>query len=150
MGFWNDVSPTRAVKDLALVWKGNPYRWRALAAAAFVSGSLLYLAIPDSQRIAPPRPQVTFITSFAPDRTDDEIMASNLANQERQNLIREEQERRAEFRKELYRQLGRATGVDVDAMEREIARERAAEEAARQAAAEAAQARAREARIENE
>ena len=44
-----------------------------------------------------------------------------------------EQERIEEEKKQLYRDLGRATGIDVDAMEAEIEAERAAEEAAEEA-----------------
>ena len=70
-----------------------------------------------------------FSNRAAPDRTDEEIMASNIANQERKDALRAEQERIAEEKKDMYRALGRATGIDVEAMEAEIEAERAAEEA---------------------
>lgn len=84
----------------------------------------------ESQRILPRKPEVTIITSFAEGRTDAEIEASNIANQKKQDEWRAQLADYEELRKENWRQLGRATGVDVDKIEREIEQERAAEAAA--------------------
>ena len=80
---------------------------------------------------APPAtPDIVYITTFAPDRTDEEIIASNIANQERKEARQRLEEARIEKRREMYRALGQATGIDTDKMEAEIAEERAREEAA--------------------
>jgi len=146
MSFWQDVSPTHAVKDFTQVWSENPYRWRVLAVAVAVTTGLMAMIIPKSERIAPAKPSVTYITSFAPDRSDEEIVASNLENMKKQAAIRADQERRAEFRKQMYRELGRASGLDVEAMERQIAEEEAAEKRAAEAEIKAARERSAEAR----
>jgi len=138
MGFWRKVSPVGAARDFARVWASNPVRWRVLAFSLTITGVVMYVAIPASQRITPPRPDIFYITSFEPDRTDAQIEESNLANQKKQDAIRAELAAREEFRKELYRELGRASGLDVDEMEREIARQEAADIAARTAARRAA------------
>lgn len=130
MSFWRNISPSGAVRDFAQVWVDNPYRWRVLAVSIAATAVVMAVAIPESQRIPPEKPTVTYITTFEPGRTDEEIIASNIENQKLQDAIRAEEEKRAEFRKQLYRELGRATGLDVDAMEREIAKEKAAEERA--------------------
>ncbi len=117
--------------------KPQPYRWSILLASTIPVIIIIYWAAGQSVTAPPARPEVTWITSFAPDRTDEEIIASNIANQERKDAIAAELERRAEEKKQMYRDLGRATGIDVDAMEAEIEQERAREEA-REAAAEAA------------
>ena len=89
--------------------------------------------------IGPPaRPEVTFISTFAEGRTDEEIVASNVAHQQLQDQIREEQAVREEEVRDMYRTLGRASGLDVDAMEAEIAADRARQEARRQRLLEAA------------
>lgn len=99
--------------------------------------AILMVFLPENQRVPPARPEVTYITTWAPDRTQEEIIASNIANQARKERLAAERAAREERKKELYRQLGRATFIDVEAMEAEIARERAAEAAAaRRAAAE--------------
>lgn len=130
MNFLRNVSPVGAAKDFAHVWTGNRHRWRVLAASIAITGGFMVMAIPESQRILPRKPEVTIITSFAEGRTDAEIEASNIANQKKQDEWRAQLADYEELRKENWRQLGRATGVDVDKIEREIEQERAAEAAA--------------------
>jgi len=113
--------------------KPQPYRWLVVVASLAITGTLLYPFVKESVLIPPEKPKVTYITTFAPGRSDAEIMAENIANQERQDALRAERAAREERRKEIYRTLGRATGVNVDEMERQIAREEAAEKAAREA-----------------
>lgn len=136
MAFWRNVSPVGAAKDFAHVWRGNPHRWPVLAISIAGSVGLMAIIIPKSERIMPRQPEVTYITTFAAGRSDAEIAASNLANQKKQDVLRAKAAEREEYRKNLYRQLGRMTGVDVDKMEREIKQEEAAEKAAIKAKAE--------------
>ncbi|MCB5426618.1 hypothetical protein H0274_15255 [Altererythrobacter sp. CC-YST694] len=138
MAFWHNVSPTGAVKDFAHLWRNNPHRWPVLAVSIAGSVGLMAIIIPKSERIIPRQPEVTYITTYAAGRSDAEILASNLANQKKQDVLRAQEAEREEYRKNLYRQLGRMTGVDVDKMEREIKQEQAAEEAAIKAKAEQA------------
>ncbi len=129
--FFRRVSPRRAVADFVEHWQQpTEHRWPLLGVAAAATFAIFMLFIPDSQRIEPRRPEVTYITSWSPDRTDEEIIASNIANQQRKDELEAIEEERAELRKDLYRALGRATFIDVDEMEAEIEAERAAEEAA--------------------
>ena len=132
MSFWRRINPKDAVEDFASEWRRpNPYRWRVLGVSVAATFAIMMVFIPDSERVEPRRPEVTYITSFAPDRTEEEIVASNLENQQRQDELAALRARREERRKELYRTLGRATFIDVEAMEAEIAREEAAEAARR-------------------
>lgn len=107
----------------------NPYRWPILIASALMTLGLLYGIISQKDYADPPRPEVTYITSYAPDRTDAEIAASNALNQQRQEQLQELREASEERRKEIYRSLGRATGLDVDRMEAEARAEEAREQA---------------------
>lgn len=135
MSFWRQISPRRAVSDFAHEWRQpNPYRWRVLGVSVAATFALMMLLLPESERIRPQPPEVTWITTFAEGRSDDEIVASNLENQRRKERLAAEAAERAERRKQAYKALGRATGLDVDAMEAEAERERAAEEAAAQRA----------------
>lgn len=72
-----------------------------------------------------PKPDVIWITTFAPNRSDAEIEASNIAAQKRQDKIDAMEAAQAQRRKDLYAALGRATGVDVDAMQKKIDAEQA-------------------------
>ena len=130
MGLWRRISPRRAVEDFAGEWRQpTPHRWQILGVAMAATFAILMAFIPDTERGPPPRPEVTYITTWAPDRTREEIVAGNIANQQRKDERAARLAEREERRKELYRQLGRATFVDVDAMEAELEGDRAAEQA---------------------
>ena len=134
MSFWSRISPKRAALDFYGQWQApTPHRWQVMGVAIAGTFALFMLGIPDSERGPPPKPEVTYITSWSADRTDAEIIASNIENQMRKERRQAWREAREERRRELYRTLGEATFIDVDAMEEEIARERAAQEAAEQA-----------------
>ncbi len=109
----------------ALIAEHVRIRFGVLAIAALMTLGLLYQFTRERVRIPPRPPEVTYITTFAAGRSDAEIVASNRANQLEQENLRAEQAAREEKAKDAYRALGRATGLDVDAMERDIAREEA-------------------------
>ena len=129
-GFFHHISPKRAVKDFAGEWNApNPYRWHILGLAGAITFSMLYFLIPESSRKLPERPEIIWITTFAEDRTQAEIIASNCANNELRVELEKRLAARAELRKDMYKQLGRATFIDVEAMEAEAEADRAAEAA---------------------
>lgn len=112
--FWNEIR------------RPTPYRWPVLGASLLCSFVLLFWVTQERVLIPPESPKVSFISTFAEGRTDAEIVASNRANQARKERLAAEQAKRDEEVKEMYRALGRATGIDVDAMERKIEAEKAA------------------------
>ena len=124
--FWNEIR------------RPTPYRWPVLIVSLLCTAGLLYWVVTESVLVPPEPPKVSFVSTFAEGRTDAEIIASNVANQKRQDRLRAEQAARDEKVKDAYRALGRASGMDVDAIDRRIAAEKAAEAAA--AAREAAPA----------
>lgn len=110
--------------------KPQPWRWPILFVSSLPFAVILYWAVGEEVYLPPERPKVTFITSFAPGRSEAEIVASNLANQARKDELRAQQEEMEARKREMYRTLGRATGIDVDAMEARIEADRASEAAA--------------------
>ena len=128
MGFFKDVSVKRALRELREQWdQPDGVRWRVLALSAAITFAIIYTAVPRSERAAPTPPEVTFIQNFAPGRSDEEIARENLINQCEQDRLAALTEQGIERRRELYRALGQATGLDTDEMERQIAEDRAAE-----------------------
>ena len=107
----------------------QPYLWVIVAVSCLPI--IVIIAWANSEEVIGPleRPSVTYITTFDPDRSDEDIIASNIANQERQDAIRAQIDELEERKRELYRALGRASGMDVDAMEEQVAADRAREEA---------------------
>ncbi|WP_296722310.1 hypothetical protein [Erythrobacter sp.] len=116
--FWNEIR------------RPQPYRWPILALSILPVGVILYAAMGTTVYKEPERPRITYITTYDPGRTDAEIIASNRANQEVKDLREAEEARIAERKRELYKALGAAAGMDVDEIERKADAERAAEEAA--------------------
>lgn len=128
--FLRDVSPKRAVGDFAKQWQHpTPHRWQILGVAMAATFAIFYSFIPADQAADPERPEVEYIEFFEPNRTDEQIVASNIENQQLQDEREALEEERAELRRSFYRELGRATGMDVDRIEREFAEEEAAADA---------------------
>lgn len=123
---WRDVSPTGAVKDFAEAWNGNPYRWRTLAVAVAMTGAMLIVFAPKTERAPPPEPEITYISTFAAGRTEAQIAASNIVHQKQEDALRAEQAKREEDRKKVWAAIGRATFIDVDSIEKQAARDEAA------------------------
>jgi hypothetical protein len=120
MSFWRNVSPRGAFGDFVHEWRRpNPYRWRVLGVSVAATFTLMVVMIPDSERIEPRPPKVTWITTFAPDRSDAQIVASNIENQKYKDKLKAEAEARAERKREAARALARASGFDPDELARQ-------------------------------
>ena len=120
MSFWRRISPRGAIEDLAHEWRRpNPYRWRVLGVSVAATFALMVVMIPESERVEPQPPEITWITTFRPDRTDEEIIASNRENQARKDRLAAEAEARDLERRRRARALGEAMGFDVDELERQ-------------------------------
>lgn len=105
-------------------------RWGILAIAAVIAAIPIY-QFAKFRVIGPgPRADVTWITTFAPNRSDEEIMRSNIEAQKRADAEAALEKQVEDRKKDLYRTLGRATGVDVDAMQKQIDAEDAQDNAA--------------------
>lgn len=137
MRFLSRLNPVPGAIDLwNEVRRPHPQRWLALIIAVLIPGGVLFVFSQEGGVALPKPPDVTFISTFDAERSEAEIAASNLANQERQAAITAEREARLERTRNAYRTLARATGVDTTEMEREIAADEAraeAEAAARRA-----------------
>lgn len=132
--FLTIINPVRAIRDFRGVWmQENPYRWRFALVAAVATGSIFWTMMGEEHRIEPRPPEITWITTFKPGRTDAEIMASNIANQREQERLKAEQAAREAKAREVYEAVGRASGMDVDAIKAEGEAERAAQAKAEEA-----------------
>lgn len=116
--FWNEFR------------KPNPYRIPFLLASAAPFALIFYALGSETFYVAPERPQITYITTFDPDRTDEEIIDSNIENQEVKDLREARDAELAQRKRDLYKALGAAAGMDVEGIERRAEADRAAEEAA--------------------
>lgn len=119
-------NPTTGMADFwAYFRRPQPYRWPILAASTVPIIITLIWANSEAVLVPPERPKVMYISTLEPGRSDADIRASNLANQAEQDARQAEREAIEARKRELYRALGAASGMDVEAMERQAAAERA-------------------------
>lgn len=125
-----NVSPVDGIGSFIEYWKQpTPYRWQILGVSVALTFTLMILFAPKTERAPPEKMQVIWINSWPEDRTEKEIIDSNIANQKRKDADAALQKQREEFRKDFYRKLARASGMDPDELEREYARQSAAQPA---------------------
>ena len=121
------VGPTGAIADFLAVWRaqGPIARFVVLGAACLPTMFLILGMMGDLAVLnRPPPPEVIYVESWRLDRSREEILADQ-AERQRLRAIRQEEVR------QRYKALGRASGMDVDAIEREAKSEKAALEAAK-------------------
>jgi len=127
-------NPAPGVKDFWQEFrKPNPYRVPILAISTLPFALIFWWLSGEVAYTAPERPRITYITTFDPARSDQEIVASNLENQEVKELREADAAERAQRKRDLYKALGSVAGMDVEEIERRADEQRAAEEAAEQA-----------------
>jgi hypothetical protein len=141
--FFRHVSSPRSVVEdfIEVVRQAGDNRWRIGIAAAACTIALFSLMWKEEVRGKPRPPEVTYITVWDPHRTEAQIIASNIENQKRKDRLAAEQAKRDEDIRQMYKTLGRMSGMDVDAIERKAKAEQAAEAAAQKKAAQQAAAR---------
>lgn len=133
--FWRSVQPVGAAADFGAVWRqAGVRRWPFVAAALCATLGVFYVIVQESWKAPPARPSVVYINSWTADRSDAEIAAEIAENQKLQDRLAAEQAVREAKVKEIYRTLGRASGMDVAAIEAKAKADAAAEKAAREKA----------------
>jgi hypothetical protein len=132
--FFKRFNPTGAIGDFVSVWQqAGRRRWAFVAAAAVTTTLVFSLVTREEYRVQPKPPEIVWINSWPADRSDAEIRASNLVNQKRKEAEEAAQARRDEDVRQIYKAIGRMSGMDVDGIERRAKAEQAASAAAEQA-----------------
>lgn len=125
-------NPTSGIADFwNQIRRPQPYRWPILGLSIMPVAGMLYWGVTGGTVYGDPeRPKITYITTLAPDRTEAEILEENRANQAIKDLRAAEEARIAQRKRDMYKALGAAAGMDVEAIERKAEAERAAKKAA--------------------
>ena len=127
---WRQANPRGAIADFRAVYEqAGRNRWRFAALALAMTVGTFSVMWQEEARGLPRPPTVTYISSWSSDRSDAEIIATNKANQIRKDRLAAEQAKREEEVRQIYKTLGRASGMDVEAIEQKAMAERAAEKA---------------------
>ena len=116
MGFFRDISPIRAVSDLKSYWfDQQDHKWRFLLASLAATLTIFGAFFSESGfEVQWKRPEITWVTSFEPGRSDEQIRQENIANQAEQDRRAAERLAREEERKAQYRRLAEQFGMDTE------------------------------------
>jgi hypothetical protein len=114
MSIFRNVSFAGVGSDLVRYLRTpRQHRWLLVILACAPPAFIVLLFNLDLKEVGKPgEPEIIYVESWNEDRSLKEIIESNIARQK----IKDEQEARA---REAYKALGRATGMDVDRIERE-------------------------------
>lgn len=135
-----NVSPMDGIGDFVEQWRQpTPYRWQILGLSVALTFTMIVLLMPKTERAPPAKPDVIWISSWPANRSEKEIIASNIANQKRKDAEAALVKARDDERRRFYRNLARASGFDPDELERQYGPP-TAKPAAKPAAAPAANA----------
>ncbi len=130
MSFKKDISPSGALADFCNVWRSNgEKRWLILLASCLPAAILIYGIYEDvRKKSVPPPPGIIYVESWPADRSAEQIMADRAERAKLMEAQIAEQKRR-------YEALGRASGMDVDAIKADIEAKRRAKDTSRAEAA---------------
>ncbi len=120
MSFMRNINPVGALADLRTVYQdAGPGRWRyALLAALCTFGTFGIMATQNwvgERRL----PEITYINSWPADRTEAETKAFIAANQKKKDAREKEQAASDAEARKLWMAVGKASGMDVDAIKRQ-------------------------------
>ena len=129
--FLRRINPLAALGDLGSeLAKPYPHRFKIMAAAAVMTVGLFSVMWQEGGAGLPHPPQITYIQSLAPNRSEAEIVAGNIAATRAGRAAEAEQAASAERVRQIYKTLGRVSGMDVDKIEAQAKADEAAAKAA--------------------
>ena len=114
MSFKDDISPTGGIRDfINYVREDRPLKPLLIFASCCPAAAIIYMFIFDAyEKSLPPPPTVTYVESWPLDRSIEESKAAIAERQKLKDALLEKQ-------RQSYKALGRAVGMDVEAIERE-------------------------------
>ena len=131
MRYFRRVNPVGGVADFwTYIRQPQPYRWAFLALSVAFCLGLISILTHERVFMPPEEYEIEYIRTFDEGRSDEEIRQSNIENQRRKEERQAELERIEQEKRDLYRRVGAATGVDTSAAEAKAEAERAAAEKA--------------------
>lgn len=128
------INPLAALGDLGKeLARPHPHRFKIMAVALAITIGLFSVMWQEGGAGLPRPPEITYVQSFDPNRSEADIVAGNIAATKASRAAEAEEAASQERIRQMYKTLGRVSGMDVDKIEAEAKAERAAEEAAKAA-----------------
>lgn len=130
MSIWKTANPAGAIADFMTVYRqAGPNRLRIGVVAALCTLGVFSIMMTQSWKKQRKLPEVTYINSWPLDRTAEETRAYIAANQKLKDAREKAQADAAAEEQKLWMALGRASGMDVDAIKAKAEADKAAEKA---------------------
>lgn len=125
--FFRLINPLTAARDLRneLV-APRPHRWPLMGVAAASTFALFSVMFQEGSVGMPLPPKIIYFESWLGERSDAEIIAGNVIATNKRKALEAERAASAERVRQMYKTLGRASGMDVDAIERKAQAEQPA------------------------
>ena len=116
--FFRLINPLAAARDLRneLV-APRPHRWPLMGVAAASTFAVFSVMFQEGSVGMPLPPKIIYFESWLGARSDAEIIAGNIIATNKRKALEAEQAASAERVRQMYKTLGRASGMDVDAIE---------------------------------
>jgi hypothetical protein len=131
---WREATPTGAIADLRTVYaQAGRNRWLFMGLAALTTFGVFSVMALENWKGPRARPEIIYITSWPKHRTDAETRAFIEANQRRKDEREAAMAKAQQDERELYKALGKLSGMDVEEIDRKAAAARAKEQAAAKA-----------------
>ena len=116
--FFRLINPLTAARDLRneLV-RPVPHRWPLMGVAAASTFAVFSVMYQEGSVGMPLPPKIIYFESWLGERSDSEIIAGNIIATKARKAREAEEAASAERVRQMYKALGRASGMDVDAIE---------------------------------
>ncbi len=116
MSFVKKISPSGAFNDIVAIFRDEQqHKWLFFMAAAIPPALLILALYFDSERLSKrPPPEIFYFESWSAERSYDEVLAERPARKALRDAFEEE-------KRQNFKALGRASGIDVDKIERDTA-----------------------------
>jgi len=124
--FFRLINPLAAARDLRneLV-QPRPHRWPLMGVAAASTFAVFSVMYQEGSVGMPLPPNIIYFESWLGERSDAEIVAGNITATNARKAREAEQAASAERVRQMYKALGRASGMDVDTIEAKAQAEQA-------------------------
>lgn len=129
---WREASPRGAIADIRTVYdQAGKHRWSIAILSGLATFGLFSVMVSQSWKKGRELPEIIYINSWPADRTAAETKAFVEENQRRKEERAALEAKVEAETKAFWKSLGRASGMDVEAMEAEAEADRKAAEAAK-------------------
>ena len=130
-----NIRPAGAISDFRAAFRdAGPGRWGYALISALCTFGVFAIMATQSWKIERKLPEVTYINSWPADRTEAETKAFIAANQKKKEEREAYEAAAAKDAQKMWMAVGKATGLDVDAMKKQADADKAAEQAKADAA----------------